>query len=76
LLPKREIYKDNKIHGLELRITASGRKTFSMYKKFKGSPLWVTFGTFPDIPPERIRLERDSSGARSRDLNRLLYKPS
>lgn len=52
---ERATYKDNKINGLQLRVTASGSKTFSVYKKFQGKPVRVTLGKFPDITTEQAR---------------------
>jgi hypothetical protein len=42
---KRATYHDTKAHGLQLRVTSSGVKTFSMYRRTKGgAPERVTLG--------------------------------
>lgn len=51
----RSVFQDNKIHGLELRVTTAGSKTFSVYKKLNGKPVRVTLGKFPDMTPDQAR---------------------
>lgn len=51
----RLVYKDNKIHGLELRVASTGRKVFSIYKKLNGKPVRITLGKFPDMTPVQAR---------------------
>ena len=51
----RRVIQDIKIHGLELRITTAGTKTFSVYKKLQGQPVRVTFGKFPDMTVDQAR---------------------
>jgi hypothetical protein len=51
----RLVFHDNRIKGLQLRVTASGNKTFSVYKKFQGKPVRVTLGKFPEITPDQAR---------------------
>ena len=46
---------DAKEAGLVLMITATGRKTFQLYKKHKGRPVRVTLGTWPEITVEQAR---------------------
>ena len=53
---KRATYHDTKTTGLQLRVTASGVKTFSMYRRTKGGgPERVTLGRFPAMTVEQAR---------------------
>lgn len=47
---QRVTYHDTKKRGLQLRITSTGVRTFSLYRWIKGAykPERFTFGTFPD----------------------------
>lgn len=49
-LPKegqRATYRDTKAAGLQLRVTANGAKTFSVYRRVRGGlPERVTLGKF------------------------------
>jgi hypothetical protein len=59
LLPapgKRAAYVDIKVPVLQLRVTASGVKTFVVYRRIKGgNPSRVTLGRFPALTIERAR---------------------
>lgn len=46
---------DEKEAGLLLQITPNGRRTFQLYRKFKGRPLRVTIGTYPEYTVEKAR---------------------
>lgn len=53
---KRDTYHDTKITGLQLRITSTGIKTFSVYRRVKGgNPERVTIGRYPDRTIEQAR---------------------
>lgn len=53
---KRDVYHDAKTTGLQLRVTSSGVKTFSMYRRVKGGqPERVTLGRFPEMTIEQAR---------------------
>ena len=54
---KRETHHDLKTNGLQIRITNSGAKTFSVYRWVKGSskPERLTLGRFPDLSVEQAR---------------------
>lgn len=57
---KREVYKLESdgaiITGLELRVSSSGVKTFSILRRKKnGSPERFTIGRFPEITPEQVK---------------------
>lgn len=58
-LPKqgsRTVYHDSKTIGLQLRVTSSGVKTFSYFRRIKnGSPERITLGRFPDLTIENAR---------------------
>ena len=52
----RATYHDTKAPGLQLRVSASGVKTFSMYRRTKGGgPERVTLGRFPAMTVEQAR---------------------
>jgi integrase len=46
---------DEKEAGLLLQITPNGRRTFQLYRKFKGRPVRVTIGTYPEFTVEQAR---------------------
>jgi site-specific recombinase XerD len=53
---KRFIYHDAKATGLQLRITSTGVKTFSLYRRVKGgNPERITLGRYPDMTIEQAR---------------------
>lgn len=54
----REIYHDAKVPGLQLRVTTAGSKTFSVFKRIKGSqPERVTLGRYPAMTIEQARIQ-------------------
>ena len=61
-LPKegeRVTFYDSKTNGLQLRVTASGIKTFCVYRwvSVEGKPERITLGRFPALSIERARTE-------------------
>ena len=61
---------DAKEAGLVLMITATGRKTFQLYKKHKGRPVRVTLGTWPEITVEQARKKaRDAKAELDAGIN-------
>ena len=54
---KRFSFKDARVKGLIIRVTANGQKTFQLYQKHQGRPVRVTLGTFPDMTIENARRE-------------------
>lgn len=56
-LPETRIeYRDEKIPELRLRVTATGVKSFSVFKRVSGgSPVRVTLGKYPSLSPVRAR---------------------
>lgn len=53
---QRATYHDTKTTGLQLRVTASGTKTYSVYRRLKaGQPERITLGKFPSMTVERAR---------------------
>jgi hypothetical protein len=45
-------YRDEKIPELRLRVTPTGVKSFSVYKRVSGgSPVRITLGKFPSLSP-------------------------
>ncbi|WP_321912634.1 tyrosine-type recombinase/integrase [Burkholderia cepacia] len=52
----RATYYDTRTPGLQLRITAMGVKTFSVFRRVRGgNPVRVTLGRFPDVSIEKAR---------------------
>ncbi len=52
----RAVYHDAKTPGLQIRITPSGVKTFSVYRRLKGAGRErVTLGRFPEMTVEQAR---------------------
>jgi integrase len=43
---QRHTFKDEKESGLIVRVTANGKKTFQLYKKFQGRPIRISLGEF------------------------------
>lgn len=53
---KRVVYLDAKTTGLQIRVTDTGTKTFSVYRRTKGGqPERVTLGRFPSMTIEQAR---------------------
>lgn len=53
---KRAIYLDAKTTGLQIRVTHTGAKTFSVYRRTKsGLPERITLGRFPAMTIEQAR---------------------
>lgn len=53
---KRDTYHDTKAIGLQLRVTSTGAKTFSVYRRLKGGqPERLTLGKFPAMTVEQAR---------------------
>jgi len=53
---KRSTYHDTKATGLQLRVTSSGVKTFSLFRRVKGGePERLTLGRYPDMTIEQAR---------------------
>lgn len=53
---KRAVYLDAKTTGLQIRVTNTGAKTFSVYRRTKGGrPERITLGRFPTMTIEQAR---------------------
>lgn len=52
---KRDYYKDAKVSGLEIMVTAKGNKSFKVTKKKGGRVIRVTLGGYPDLSIENAR---------------------
>jgi integrase len=52
---KRVDYHDSKTPGLALRVTASGTKSFALYRRINGRPERVTLGKLPTMTVEQAR---------------------
>ena len=53
---QRAVYRDAKAKGLQLRVSAHGVKTFSVFRRIKGGPPErVTLGRYPQMTIEQAR---------------------
>lgn len=53
---KRSTVHDSKATGLQIRVTSSGAKTFSLYRRTKGGePERITLGQYPNMTIEQAR---------------------
>lgn len=53
----RAEYRDKKLPELRLRVTPTGIKTFSVFKRVHGGkPVRVTLGKFPDLSPTKAKI--------------------
>lgn len=53
---KRDTYQDTKISGLQIRVSYTGVKTFSVFKRIKrGEPERVTLGRYPEMTIDQAR---------------------
>ncbi|WP_409298613.1 tyrosine-type recombinase/integrase [Pseudomonas sp. KCJK8993] len=61
---KRATYHDTKTRGLQLRVSSTGIKTFSVYRRIKGGqPERVTLGRFPTMTVEQARKQATAINA-------------
>ena len=61
---QRATYHDTKTTGLQLRVTAAGTKTYSVYRRIKaGQPERITLGKFPAMTVEQARKSAASLNA-------------
>jgi integrase len=61
---KRAVYRDTKTAGLQLRVTSSGVKTFSIFRRIKGGPPErITLERFPGMTVEQARAEAAKANA-------------
>jgi len=51
----RDLYRDTKITGLTLVITASGSKSFYFVRRIDGTPTRIRIGGYPEISVEEAR---------------------
>ena len=51
----RAEYRDERVPGLTLRVTPTGVRTFTFYRKVQGRPVRVTIGRFPETSVEQAR---------------------
>lgn len=69
-LGQRLTVHDTKSPGLQLRVTPSGTKTFSLYRRMKGGqPERVTLGRFPSMTVEQARRQASQVNALIEDGN-------
>lgn len=52
---KRTDYQDTKTTGLQLRVTSTGTKTFSVLRRINGILERITIGRYPDLTVEQAR---------------------
>ena len=60
---KRGRYFDDKTTGLCLEVTDKGVKTFKWYRKFRGRPIRISLGRFPDMTVESARKQAEAYSA-------------
>lgn len=64
---KRAVYRDSKASGLQLRVSDTGSKAFSVFRRTKGGrPERVTLGRFPAMTVEQARKLAARINSRSR----------
>ncbi len=51
----RSTYKDTKTPGLHVRVSSTGVKTFSLFKRANGKPERTTLGRFPEMTVDQAR---------------------
>ncbi len=77
---KRLVVHDAKVHGLAMRVTSTGTKTFVSIKKVNGWPELVTHGQYPDLSIEQARglasavNAQIAKGENSNDKRRMIRK--
>lgn len=55
---RRLVLRDSKVSGLQCRVTPTGVKTFSVFRRVKGGrPERITLGRFPDMTVAMARIE-------------------
>lgn len=60
----RAVYRDTRTAGLQLRVTSSGIKTFSVFRRIKGGqPERITLDRFPGMTVEQARTEAAKANA-------------
>lgn len=60
----RHVYRDTEARGLQLRVTAAGVKTFSIFRRIKGGrPERITLDRCPPMTVERARVEAAKANA-------------
>ncbi len=76
---KRDVYHFEDFKGLQLRVTSSGSKSFSLLKRIKGGALErVTIGKYPDMMPEQVKAKfakinaEIATGASPNEASRIL----
>ena len=52
---KYDIYQDDKIKGLSLRVSSKGKKSFFTRSRVKGEPIIIKYGSFPEITVQQAR---------------------
>lgn len=56
VIGQRAVYHDEKVKGLQIRLTAAGIKTFCVFRRIKGGdPERITLGRFPEMTIEQAR---------------------
>ena len=64
---KRSTIHDTKATGLQVRVTSTGAKTFSLFRRSKGGePERITLGSYPEMTIEQARRQAARCGAAPR----------
>lgn len=56
-------FYDSKTSHLLVRVSATGRKTFQVYRWHEGKPSRISIGTWPDLSIEQVRKEAEKINA-------------
>ena len=65
---KRDTYHDTKVQGLQVRVSCTGVRTFSVFRRIKGGkPGRVTLGRFPSMTIEQARKQASAINAEIED---------
>lgn len=68
---ERVRYYDTETRGLCLRVTATGTKSFTFYRKVNGKPMSLKLGDFPDMTVEQARGKAEELNSRIAKGERL-----
>lgn len=55
---KQVIYRDRDLPGF--RLVVGRRISYQVYRKVNGTPCKFVFGTYPDLPPDRARIQAEA----------------
>lgn len=62
---QRDFYRDERLKGLVVLVTATGAKSFYLYKRVAGKPCHFFLGKHPDLTPENARKKCEAARGRA-----------